>query len=379
MNDKNNKIFILMLLILSVGILFKVFRNSNDYNFADNRMSYKFSMPTIKSLLSLEYQDHIEDVIADQMPKYNYFKLIYLKAANYINVKTIYLFKLNELNRYIKMGGINLYNDYLIYNTTTIKDFADVSKNDIEEINNIILKTKANIYLYFIETDSNYNFETGKKIDTTDYLKEKINLSESNISSYNISSFDDYKDYFYRTDHHWNYKGSYRGYLEIANLMHFDNVLTYKDSICFDNINSYGSKLKGIANIKMFSDKMCLYQYDFPNFEIYASNKLLKNYGSTIEELKNAKELSYSTVYGGDYGELIFINKESNNNKKLLVYTNSYSNAINKLLAANYSEAYIIDGRYYKDKNMIDYINEKEIDDVLILGNCMLFENELNW
>ena len=60
-------------------------------------------------------------------------------------------------------------------------------------------------------------------------------------------------------------------------------------------------------------------------------------------------------------------------------FANSYSNAINKLLAASYKETYVIDGRYYKEKNMIDYINDKKIDDVLILGNNMLFSDEISW
>ena len=55
------------------------------------------------------------------------------------------------------------------------------------------------------------------------------------------------------------------------------------------------------------------------------------------------------------------------------------SDAINKLLAANYQNTYIIDGRYYKDKTMIEYINDNNIDDVLILSNAMLFWDDIEW
>ena len=381
MNKKeiNNKIFIATLLIISCGILFQLSRNSNEYNYVDNRTSYKFSFPTIKSLLSNEYQSHFEDVIADQLPKYNYFKLVYLKITNYVNFGTIYLFKLDKLDKYINLESINLYKEYLLYNTTTEANFKKVSSNDIDEINNIAANTNANIYLYFVETDANYNFETNHKVEIIDYFEQNLKINKKNIAVYQLSSYNDYQEFFYKTDHHWNYKGSFEGYKQISNLMNFNYILEPQDEICFEKVKSYGSKSKSIAGINILNDKMCMYEYQYPQFEIYASGKKILDYGKTAEELKKSSEISYASIYGGDYDELVFINKEAHNNKKLLIYSNSYSNAINKLLASNYQETYVIDGRYYKEKSMIDYINNHTIDDVLILGNCMLFADDIKW
>jgi hypothetical protein len=89
--------------------------------------------------------------------------------------------------------------------------------------------------------------------------------------------------------------------------------------------------------------------------------------------------ISYASIYGSDYKEIIFKNLDNKNGKKLLVYANSFSNAINKLLASSYFETYVIDGRYYENFDIIDYINENEIDDVLILANCMLFWDDIDW
>jgi len=275
MNKKNldKKIFLISLLVISLIIIFKLSLNSNKYNYVDNRMSYRFKMPTLSKVLSGEFQDEFEDTIVDQMPKYNYFKLLYLKITNYINIGTIKLLKLDKLNRYVKLGSIILYNDYLLYGTITDYDFMNIANDDINEINNIVTNTKANVFLYFIETDSNINFETKYKVKGIDYLKNNIKIEENNIASYNISSFDDYKDYFYRTDHHWNYLGSYRGYKDITKLMKFQNILEPRDKICFSDVPSYGSKSKNIAGIKIFSDTMCMFNYDYPNFDIYVSNK----------------------------------------------------------------------------------------------------------
>lgn len=375
----NIKLFLIFFLLFFGCILVKLVANSNEYNLVDNRRSYKFEKPSFKTIISGEFQSNVENAISDQMPKYNWFKLAYSKVSNFLNLETIYFFKFDKIPKYIKIGTVNLYKGYLLYNTTTNDGFINTSKNDIQEINNIIKNVDANVYLYFVNTDSNINFETNYKVDSISYLKKALLINKNNISSYDIQNFDDYKGYFYKTDHHWNYKGSYKGYLEIANLMKFDNVLKYNDKICFDKAISSGSKTKSIGDNRYFRDRMCIYTFDFPNFEIIANNVIIDSYGNTVEELNKKTELSYGALYGGDFAELIFKNLDSTNNKKLLIYANSYSNAINKLLASNYSETYVIDGRHFKDFDMIEYVKKNNVDDILILANCMLFWDDIKW
>ena len=381
MNKKgfSNKIFAVVLLLLSCAILYKLAINSNTYNYADNRMSIKFNMPTIKSFINGSFQKEVESATADQMPKYDYFKLSYLKVVNYINIKTITLLGLNKSSKYINLGNIYLFNDYLLYGSNTNKNLQKNAQDDIKEINKINKNTNANIYLYFIETDSNYNFEDNKKTNLIEYLKNNLEIDKNNISFLNISTFENYKKYFYKTDHHWNHQGSYQGYKEIASLMKFNNILSPEDEVCFDKIESEGSKSKRIADIKIIQDTMCIYNFKLPEYDIYINKEKESNYGNTLNELKKMSKISYGTIYGWDYAEIKFINKQSNNNKKLLIYANSFSNSINKLLAASYKETYVIDGRHYKEKSMIEYINENKIDDVLILSNNMLFSDEINW
>lgn len=378
-NKIESILFVGFLLLFSLVVLFKLFKNSNEYNLVDNRMANKFTFPSLKKIISGEYQNSIEEAIADQMPKYNWFKVGYLKIANYLNISTVYFFGLNSYDKYINLGGINLYHDYLIRGSTNEETFISTAKDDIVSINNIKNKTSANVYLYFIENDYNVNFETNYKVPYEKYLKDNLILDYDKISSFKIDSFDTFKNYFYITDHHWNYIGSYKAYKDIASFMNFDYVLEPKNTICFDDIPSYGSKSKSIARVKIFKDIMCMYEFDFPEFQISNSEGYMDDYGGKVTDLQQLKEISYASIYGGDYDELVFINKGKNNNKKLLVYANSYSNAINKLLASNYKETYIIDGRYFRRASMVEYINDKNIDDVLILGNSMLFWDDIKW
>lgn len=372
-NKLNNIIFITILLIISITFLFCMFRNKNNLNFIDNRSSYKFTIPTFRELINGEYQSNLDETIADQMPKYNYFKILYLKINNYTNIGTVKAFKLDKLNKYVKLSNTYLYNDYLLYTTSNTIG----NKNNISEINRIIDNTSANIYVYYINTDANYNFEKNFKVDDYSIIKKYVNTD--NTSEFIINSFDEYKKYFYKTDHHWNYKGSYKAFNDIAKLMNLDVIPDNNNEVCLKGYFD-GSKLKSIANIDIVKDNVCVYDFDFPDFDIYISNELVDDYGTSVEKLKTQSELTYGSIYGFDYDEIIFINKDSNNNKKLLIYSNSYSNAVNKLLASNYKETYVIDGRHYNsNKSMVDYIEENNIDDVLILGNHWLFVDSLNW
>lgn len=369
-HDLNNKIFVSLLLIISCFFLICLFRNSKTINYVDNRNAYKFTIPTLNSLLTGEYQNKMDETIADQMPKYNYFKLLYLKITNYTNIGTIKVFNLDNHNKYIKLGFLNLYNNHLVYTPSD-----SIIENSINEINKIVDNTNSNIYLYFINTDSNYNFETGYKADVFSNIKGKLNIN--NISSFDFKSFDEYKKYFYKTDHHWNYEGSYKGYNDLVDLMNLKKI-DINGKECLKK-SFFGSKIRDMAGIKFITEDICVYNFELPEFEIYISNKKVDNYGHTLEEMKLSNEMSYAYIYGADYDEIKFVNNESDNNKKLLIYSNSFSNAINKLLASNYKETYIIDGRYYNKKSMIDYINENEIDDVLFLTNNMLFQDKLSW
>lgn len=153
------------------------------------------------------------------MPKYDFLKVTYSKVSNFVNMETIKKFKLNKLKKYIKLkNGINLFNNYLLYTPIEEEEFEKVTHDDIKEINNIVDNTNANIYLYFVETDSTYNFETNKKINIYDYLSTNLKIDKNNIAIFEINSFEDYKKIFYKTDHHWNNKGSDKGYREIASL-----------------------------------------------------------------------------------------------------------------------------------------------------------------
>ncbi len=369
----------LIVLIIFFGINgLKILINSNVHNEAENRTSYKIEKPSFDKIISREYQDDLEIAIGDQMLKYNYFKKFYSRLSGFANLKTIYLFKMNANKKYINLKNIQLIGNSLVYGFQDYDGFVSTAKNDVEQINKIIENTKANIYLYFVKTDTNFNFEKNEPINPEEYLKENLKLNNERIKTLNFNSYEEYKEYFYSIDHHWNHIGSYKGYLEMADMMNLDNKLEPEEEVCFNNAKSQGSKISKIGNYNFFKEVFCKYEFKLPEYEIYIDKKL-SQYGTATEELKQMSDISYANIYGGDYGEILFINKNINSDRNLLIYSNSFSNAVNKLLASHYKTTYVIDGRHYKQVNLVDYIKENNIDDVLIIGNSMLFWDDIDW
>ena len=312
------------------------------------------------------------------MLKYNYFKKFYSRLSGFVNLKTISLFNMNANKKYINLKNIQLIGNSLVYGFQDYDGFVSTAKDDVEQINKIIANTKANIYLYFVKTDTNFNFEKNEPINPEEYLKENLKLNNERIKTLNFNSYEEYKEYFYSIDHHWNHIGSYKGYLEMADMMNLDNKLEPEEEVCFNNAKSQGSKISKIGNYNFFKEVFCKYEFKLPEYEIYIDKKL-SQYGTATEELKQMSDISYANIYGGDYGEILFINKNINSDRNLLIYSNSFSNAVNKLLASHYKTTYVIDGRHYKQVNLVDYIKENNIDDVLIIGNSMLFWDDIDW
>ena len=383
MRNKNyiyySQLSFLIVLIIFFGVNgLKILINSNVHNEAENRTSYKIEKPSFDKIISREYQDDLEIAIGDQMLKYNYFKKFYSRLSGFVNLKTISLFNMNANKKYINLKNIQLIGNSLVYGFQDYDGFVSTAKDDVEQINKIIANTKANIYLYFVKTDTNFNFEKNEPINPEEYLKENLKLNNERIKTLNFNSYEEYKEYFYSIDHHWNHIGSYKGYLEMADMMNLDNKLEPEEEVCFNNAKSQGSKISKIGNYNFFKEVFCKYDFKLPEYEIYIDKKL-SQYGTATEELKQMSDISYANIYGGDYGEILFINKNINSDRNLLIYSNSFSNAVNKLLASHYKTTYVIDGRHYKKVNLVDYIKENNIDDVLIIGNSMLFWDDIDW
>lgn len=196
-----------------------------------------------------------------------------------------------------------------------------------------------------------------------------------------INNFIDFSNYFYKTDHHWNYKGSYKGYQDIIKMINTDEARKYNKEIHF-NSKMIGSKSKSVGGTYLFKEDFVAYDFIFPNHDIFINNKKVNSYGNYSYIIKKQPEIiDYGDYYGNDVGllEFDFHQPEKDN---ILILGESYDNAINELLASHFNKTYNVDLRHYKiqmneEFNIFKFVKDYKIKKVLYIGNHSFYTGNI--
>lgn len=188
-----------------------------------------------------------------------------------------------------------------------------------------------------------------------------------------MDDLDTFRRWFYRTDHHWNYLGSYEGYLELLDLLEIDEAPLAPAETVTLSARLTGSKASS-SKARTVTEPFTAYRFDYPTMAVTVNGAAAADYGAQDAFLSGARsDITYGNFYGGDLGEVIF-DTGTEGRGSLLVIGESYDNAVLKLLASHYDKLYSIDLRYYKnymkqDFRLGDYLAEHGIDQVLLIGN----------
>lgn len=373
MNKRIINMLFLMAIFLYVFASFcrPIFKPKNIIE-QENRYANKFENISMNSFLNGTLQNNFEDTFSDQIilsgrlkTANNLFKGIIVDEM----VKSYY--KNHDLS-YLKIDNVNFYGpNNLVYSTRDLNDLKQYYDDKIDNYNNLIKKyPKIDFYAYYIEKDTDINFDTNEKAKIYEYLQSRINAKRA---KFEINSFEEFNNYFYKTDHHWNYKGSYKAYTSLLKFMNIKSEPKEGVEKCL-NLSFSGSKASSSIFSNILRDEFCSYQFDFDDMNITV-NGIEGDYGYQNEYNSGqlTYNISYGNYYGGDDGEIIF----STNNKKLdniLIVGESYDNAILKLLAEKFNTTISIDLRNYnhymkKDFDFDYYVKKYKIDKVLFIGN----------
>lgn len=368
MKKVTNITFILVLFIIMFGGLVKPIVNEEKDNYYENRPAYLMPDFTIESLINKTYQDEFEKALSDQLPLATRMK----QVQKNLGTLTKIMYSLSSKDSFVNLEGILLKDNYLLYQSTNIND---IKQNIDAKIDNINLAVKENkkteFYLYYIEKDTDIDFITNEKSNIYQYMDEKL-ASKINKDVFEINNFTDYKNYFYKTDHHWNHKGSYKAYLELCEMFSLKPLL-YEKELDLGQTWS-GSKARQIGGDLLFRERFKAYRFNFEEHKTYINNIEVPEYGNTKSCFEGETEgISYGYFYGDDNGLVEF---DYNDNKKenLLIVGESYDNAINELLASHFNKTYNVDLRAYesdigKKFELKRFLKEKNIDKVLLIGN----------
>lgn len=380
-NDRYKKyidLFMIGILIcIILGSLIKTVFFARDINYYENRSAEKIGSLSIKNFFCGQFQDSMELAFSDQILGSITMKKSYNLVKNNI-VERFYSFSEKNMlkENYIaisdtlyRIGGAdNLV--YKIYNKDAIMENIE---NKINNINNAIDRhPELKFLIFYIERDRDIDFESNEKLGISNYIFSKIQASNADMKIFEINSFDEYKEKFYETDTHWNAKGSYMGYQQILKAISNEAPLKPLKEIKL-NVKFSGSKALMAGGTDVYKEDFRAYIFDIPGHKTYIAGNL-GSYGKESFYEKNLdRGVSYAEFYGDDVGEVEF-DFNAPEKENLLIIGESYDNAIIKLLATHFNKTYSIDLRSYeaavrKKFSFDEYIKEKNIDRVILIGN----------
>lgn len=359
--------FLIIYMLISCSFLLLVFVGQKEVIFSENRSAQKIPYFSFSKFINNKFQNELESALSDQ-----FFKGEGLKKLLLVSKNKIFSFfpKGNTKNEYYKITS-DFYgfdnSEYMLY-TAFSEEFVDSEKDSFKAVATPYNEVQnVDKYFYFINTDQTINF---KNPNYNIYMKIKELYPTFKSDYLKVDGFETYKEWFYKTDHHWNYKGANQGYKDIINLMlgEKEPILVPDDEITFDTI-FYGSRANK-AKYYNYKEKFTVYSYNVPKHKTYI-NGIEQEYGNKSGYHNNTYKYDNNTnhngqYYGWDYAEIVYdFNRPHKEN--LLIISGSFSNAINELIASHFNKTYIIDLRHYKDFDVDEYIEKNKIDKFIFI------------
>ena len=372
-----NKIYkyayiILFILPIFLFLLIPI-RGQKERSTIESRFLVKIPSFNIKSFIKGEYQEQLEESISDQLVLSNKIRKINLKTNYLVNNSLIQLFKpITKCNYYVNIN--KEYYKYGCSNYIIEKQEHEFTYDTDRDLFNSIKIPK---YIYFVEKDCSINFNSIEDKEIV-YNNIKKYYHADDYARFEINSFDEFKEYFYQTDHHWNKEGQLKGYREIIRLLLGENEETLAPIAekTYDVI-FYGSADRKLQT-KYSKEKFSVYKYPELEYDLLVNGKDIDySHHLAYDEGKYAKlkDTIYAKYYGEDYAEVIY-DFHQPEKKNLLVICLSYSNSIKDLIASHFNKTYYVDTRHFEDFDVNSYIEEHDIDMVLMLGDITMFDRE---
>lgn len=375
-----------------------VFRVQKDTSVEENRTLQKVPSFKVSEFISGEYQTKMENSIGDQ--------LLWSAEIKY-GVKQFYNQLTKTVSSFEKEQAVD---EEAVENVTAEKEDENVQKDKGKYVYKEVVKDKiyrlddsgylvekahapeeycfelykpemlAKVtypkYLFFIMSSESADFNDLHKYKTLDYIKTKMPMTGYSELIYN--SFDEYKKYFYQTDHHWNYNGSYHGYVKIMKMLEGDDVEVLKPS----GAHTYDAVFEGSYArdnlLRSATQKFHVYLFNLKPYKTYV-NDVEKEYGfrSWYVSDEDFPHKTYSNHYGLYYGDdraKVVYDFNQPDKESILILGTSFTNAINELIASHYNKTHVLDFRHYKewygyDFDVQDYMTKNKLSKVVIIGN----------
>lgn len=181
---------------------------------------------------------------------------------------------------------------------------------------------------------------------------------------------------YYKTDHHWTMRGAYYAYSEAGKTLGYQPYPISEFNVkrvSNDFLGTYASKALGY---QLKSDQIEVFTPEFLTsyFVHYKDDQVTSDSLYDWSALEKADK--YSLFLNGNHS-LLTIQSHVKNGRKLAVIKDSYAHSFIPFLANHFEEIHVMDLRYYH-ASLNQYLQENELDNILLLYNVSNFASDRN-
>lgn len=351
----NNKIKDIVLTIMFIIFLFtfmivNIVKKDDDISYSERRKLQKMPKITYDSVINGTYFNKLDKYTTDQ----------FIWRDNFRKIKIdIDLLTKNNYNK------LYLYKDYIIEEIYPLNKESVLNvTNKINDIKRTYLNETNNIY-YSIVPDKNYFVnDDNLKIDY-ESLKNIMNsnLDIKYIDIFNELSLEDY----YKTDTHWKEERLSKVVNKLSKEMNFNIDNNYNFKRISDFNGTYSSRIvkeniKDEIYILDNVNDMNVYNYETNGYE-------------RVYDLAKLNSLDKYNVYlSGSVSLLKIESMNTNSNKDLIVFRDSYGSSLIPLMIDGYKSITVVDTRYISPSMLSNYIDFNN-KDILFLYSTLLIND----
>lgn len=354
------------LVILGLSII-NIIKPSKSFSSKENRYLDQFPELSFENILSGEFSTNFEKYASDQ----------FIGRDTWIGLKTLsQLAILKKDNGRVYFGK----DDYLFdvesglseeqfrLNIKNLNKFAQAIKEDIK-ITALLVPTKTEVLKDKLPSNAPVTDEQR----LVDKIKEA--LDRNIIVTDLIQTFKDHpnESIYYKTDHHWTSKGAFYAYEKYLNSIGMSPLKETDFIIESVSDEFYGTSYRKANFYLGKPDTINKYTAKNP-VELEVNYNNMSQESSLYDDSFLNKTDKYSYFLGGDKA-LVEINTSVKNGKTIVVLKDSFANSMVPFLVNNYEKIIILDTRYF-NSSISGFINERDVDEVLLLYNIQTFVNE---
>ena len=238
------------------------------------------------------------------------------------------------------------------------------------------------VYVYLINSSRSINFDDMESEPLLWPLLQEC-YPGCTVGCLKIGSIDEYCSLFYKTDHHWNYRGSYQGYTDIIRMMFGEEepLMQPQETVEFP-FTFNGSYYKKLGRTDS-DENFVVYRFEYPDMQVMINQGRVSAYGRAKQYLagKMNDQSSYTNYYGefygGDNGLVQFCTNRPEL-ENIVIFSNSYSNPVNMLIASYFNNTLVVDPRLFEEEvgnqaELIRILQAYGVTKMLLLGDAAFF------